>query len=308
LKHLLFAFLLALALAAGSADAQDNCAINPGACQARPMPSDCQPGQHWTLIGSGIAHCVADDPPCSGTVNHDALGNPTNCQTSTSKTVGCGSGYTGQINQRRAKYTWMDGSVTYGGWSTTSNTCEAIPPPPPPPVVPEPTPTPTPVDNGGGGGTGGNGDGGTVVTNPPVTDPDPVKCTNGASDYPTCTPPRCQNGASDYPACTPPKCQNGASDYPTCTPPTCANGATNFPACSSFPGCPRAGEVINRYCYTRAEYNGGGGDCIEPTMYWGVEFYNDDAQCSVGERLEGSTGTYEGYCPGRTPAKCPPGY
>ncbi len=72
---------------------------------------------------------------------------------------------------------------------------------------------------------------------------DPV-CSNGASDYPTCTPPPdpvCSNGASDYPTCTPPPdpvCSNGASDYPTCTPPpdpVCSNGATNYPTCTLPP-------------------------------------------------------------------------
>ena len=47
----------------------------------------------------------------------------------------------------------------------------------------------------------------------------PPTCSNGASDYPTCTPPTCQNGASNYPTCTftTNTCQNGASNYPTCT-------------------------------------------------------------------------------------------
>jgi len=29
-------------------------------------------------------------------------------------------------------------------------------------------------------------------------------------------------------------CSNGATDYPTCTPPTCANGATDYPTCTAF--------------------------------------------------------------------------
>ena len=64
----------------------------------------------------------------------------------------------------------------------------------------------------------------------------PPTCSNGASDYPTCTPPTCQNGASNYPTCTftTNTCQNGASNYPTCTfpPNTCQNGASNYPTCT----------------------------------------------------------------------------
>jgi len=76
---------------------------------------------------------------------------------------------------------------------------------------------------------------------PPVT----PTCSNGATDYPTCTPPStptCSNGATDYPTCTPPStptCSNGASDYPVCTPPRCANGASDYPICTppSTPTC-----------------------------------------------------------------------
>ncbi|HRH23336.1 MAG TPA: carboxypeptidase regulatory-like domain-containing protein, partial [Candidatus Magasanikbacteria bacterium] len=76
-------------------------------------------------------------------------------------------------------------------------------------------------------------------------------CSNGASDYPTCTPPQpptCSNGASDYPTCTvppDPTCSNGASDYPTCTQPpdpTCSNGASDYPTCTpSTDGLPGDG-------------------------------------------------------------------
>ena len=221
MKKLFFAFLLAIASVSASAQAMpdstpDNCTINPGACQRAPAPSDCQPGSHWTLIGSGIAHCVQDDPPCAGgTVNHDALGNPTNCQTSATRSQNCGSGYTGSIKQRRAVYKWMDGSTTYGGWSTTSSTCKEIPPP-----EPEPAPAPT-----------------TPTTPDPTPTTDPTRCPNGANNYPVCTfvEPGCLNGANNYPTCTLPICPNGASDYPKCTPPVCPNGAPNYPVCTPIP-------------------------------------------------------------------------
>lgn len=340
-KTLLFAFLLALA--SGFAGAQDNCAINPGACQARPVPSDCKPGHHWTLIGSGIAHCVADDPPCAGgKVNHDALGNPTNCQTSASGTTSCGAGFTGLVYRKRAVYKWMDGSVTYGGWQTTSDTCKEIPPP-----EPEPEPTPAPGD-GGGGGTGTTpppGSGGTATCTPSDVVVSQSQCPAGTTGGPivvhatntcpgnmvgsyttgtcggdTCTPSEvlvnesaCPAGQVGGPLRTYQKitCPGNAVQTHTtgkCEPGVCSNGALNFPGCNKFPGCPYAGEVARTFCYTRAEYNGGGGDCIEPTMFWGKAYYQNDPECTAEDRIEGSTGTYEGYCPGRTPAVCPPGY
>jgi len=70
----------------------------------------------------------------------------------------------------------------------------------------------------------------------PISPTPPPTCSNGATDYPTCTPPTCSNGATDYPTCTPPTCSNGATDYPTCTPPTCSNGATNYPTCTATGG------------------------------------------------------------------------
>ena len=239
MKQLFFSFFLAIVLSAASAQAQqdsppNNCTINPGACQPAPVPSDCKPGYHWTLIGSGIAHCVQDDPPCAGgTVNHDALGNPTNCQTSATRTQSCGSGYTGSIKQRRSVYKWMDGSTTYGSWSTTSENCREIPPPEPAPTPAPSTPepgSPNPATGGGVGATPGQEVGGTD------------KGGSGPRDD-----PKCENGASDYPICTPPKCENGASDYPKCTPPTCTNGASNYPYCTHAPQPPVCNtEVVTR--------------------------------------------------------------
>ncbi|MHA4871601.1 virulence factor TspB C-terminal domain-related protein [Duganella sp. PWIR1] len=58
-----------------------------------------------------------------------------------------------------------------------------------------------------------------VDSNPDASIPDytapPPSCTNGATDYPTCTPP------------TPPTCSNGGTDYPTCTPPGTGGGGTD---------------------------------------------------------------------------------
>ena len=61
-------------------------------------------------------------------------------------------------------------------------------------------------------------------------------CANGASNYPTCsTYSMCSNGATNFPACTTTTlvCLNGMTNYPTCTASVCANGATNPPTCST---------------------------------------------------------------------------
>lgn len=74
----------------------------------------------------------------------------------------------------------------------------------------------------------------------PIFNPESDRlCANGASDYPTCTPPACANGATDYPTCTPPTntCANGSTDWPDCgggtETGTCNNGATDYPACTT---------------------------------------------------------------------------
>ena len=67
-----------------------------------------------------------------------------------------------------------------------------------------------------------------------------VVCTNGGTDYPTCTAPVCANGGTDYPTCTAPVCANGGTDYPTCTAPVCANGGTDYPTCTA-PVCTNGG-------------------------------------------------------------------
>ncbi len=68
-----------------------------------------------------------------------------------------------------------------------------------------------------------------------------TKCTNGATNYPTCTiewnppsgwtfdPITCSNGATNYPTCTVEWTPPSTSTW---TPITCANGATNYPICT----------------------------------------------------------------------------
>lgn len=275
--------LLSLVLLAASAMAgAQNCAINPGACQPKPTPSACPAGKHWTTLGSGIAHCVADDPVCAGTVTHDSLGNPTGCtptvvsSTTEYQYFDCNPGYSGTDFEKRTVTKYSDGTTKYGSWQIITYSCS-------PASTPTTTPTPTPT------------------------------CSNGASDYPTCTPPAtstptptptptCSNGASDYPTCTPPvtstpapapTCSNGASDYPTCTPPpapTCANGATNYPTCTLAVEptltCPYAGQTkygctagatgsTGKYMATKYTDNGlGDGGCNTKSTQVGTCGYN----------------------------------
>lgn len=193
-------FLGIVLLVASTLAGAQNCVVNPGACQPKPDPSTCPGGSHWVTTGTGIAHRVLDDPPCAGTVAHDVNGNPLYCETTGARTTSCPSGYSGSKDQERWVRTALDGTVTYGSWSTTYDACEKDPPPP------SATPSSgggsdsgstaasngsgstggsgtgsgsTPTDNGGTGG-GSNPDPGTVpsggVPGQPPPPPPPVSC------------------------------------------------------------------------------------------------------------------------------------
>lgn len=244
----------------GALTAEAKCRITPGACAAAPTPANCASGRLWTLAGSGVAHCVDQDPPCAGgTVNHDALGNPTNCQTSASKTKSCPSGYTGSIKQRRDVYTWMDGSTTYGSWSVTRDTCEEIPAPPPPPPPPVQTCSPGTSTSMYAACPSGSG---TYFYRETVTCPAGSTGSpsySGVWDYSGCSAPSTPTPTptptpGPTPACTPSSstastsCGSGFSGtkyittYYTCPSGTyqtendsqcgCANGANNYPTCT----------------------------------------------------------------------------
>lgn len=111
-----------------SGRALDSCAIVP-------TPKGCPAGSHWVTIGSGIAHCVPDDPPCAGVVTHDSLGNPTGCSpvvvgTSYEDSIqACSAGYSGSQNYRRTVTHWSNGTTTYGEWTYQGGSCVAAPPP-----------------------------------------------------------------------------------------------------------------------------------------------------------------------------------
>ena len=63
-------------LTSSESEARCNTAIDR--CAPPPKPAPCPAGKHWTLFGTGIAHCVADDPVCpsGSSIVRDALGNP----------------------------------------------------------------------------------------------------------------------------------------------------------------------------------------------------------------------------------------
>lgn len=247
----------------GALTAEARCRLTPGACASAPNPANCPVGRKWSLMGSGVAHCVDLDPPCpGGTVNHDWLGHPTNCQTTATRTQSCGAGYTGSISQRRTVYTWVDGRTTYGSWSTTSDTCKAIPPP-----EPEPAPAPNPAPGGGGGGSCS-----------PATSTESAACSGGrpGSMYrqvsTTCpggpngspsTSYGAWNESSCSTACTPRSetssaacgsgytgtkhitttfaCPSGTSTTINDSGCGCANGARDYPSCTPPPPPPPSG-------------------------------------------------------------------
>lgn len=100
----------------------------------------------------------------------------------------------------------------------------------------------------------------------------PKVCTNGGTDYPTCTVPMCENGADDYPTCTAPVCENGADDYPSCTAPVCENGGTDYPTCT-LPFCSISG-VEHPNCI----------DASLPEFLQESDFYNDTTAAIPVER------------------------
>ncbi len=240
----------------GVMTAEARCRLTPGACANAPIAANCPAGRKWSLMGSGVAHCVDLDPACvGGTVNHDSLGNPTNCQTSATRTRSCGTGYTGSIRQRRAVYKWMDGTTTYGTWRTYSDTCDAVPPPPPPEPEPTPTPTPTPTPSpttcsagsstesaqctGGRGGSMTR----TVTTSCPGGSYGSPSTSYGSWDESKCTA-TCSPSSSTYStACgtgytgtkyitTHYTCPSGSYNTTNDDGCGCANGATNYPTCT----------------------------------------------------------------------------
>jgi hypothetical protein len=281
LKYLIALFFALLPLFGGAQTAQAqsaqvDCKVNPSACQAAPTPSTCPTGKHWTLMGNGIAHCVLNDPVCpAGTteLTHDWLGNPSCFVLIISYEDRSKSCPSGTDGtwEQQRKVTTHADGTKTYGSWTTTYKDCAAPPAP----------------------------------------PEPTTCSNGASDYPTCTTPTtpppgvCTNGGTDYPTCTAPStpttptdpqtgvCSNGANDYPTCTPPTttpavCSNGAKDYPTCTppppptcpngakNYPTCTIEAPQVTCWDEVKAYDNGPGAVC-------GKRGYQ---VCSDGTRIE----------------------
>lgn len=229
--------LLGLLPVASGGLAQALQAINPGLAQTAPIPSTCPAGTGWTTHGSGIAHCVADDPVCTGTteLTHDALGNPS-CFVpiivEEDRETGCTGGKVGSRYQVRNRITHANGSVSYSAWKTVSSDCTAppLPPPPsnpppvdPPPVTPPPVTTPPP-------GPG------------PVGDP-PVGCTpvytpSSSTDY--CSGGKVGSITTSYVtnSCTGAQTVTGQTGSCACPSGTNWNGSQCVPAPPPPPSCP----------------------------------------------------------------------
>jgi hypothetical protein len=104
---------------------QTTCTLTPDRCGSEVVPPNCPAGRLWSLVGSGVAHCVNVNPVCSWgySLKHDSLGHPSCVQNT------CPSNMVLQGN-----------GISCGCpahlpiWNGAS--CVAAPPPPPPPPPP----------------------------------------------------------------------------------------------------------------------------------------------------------------------------
>lgn len=149
------------------------CIQSPDMCLSSPIAKSCAAGMRWSTAGTGIAHCVANDPVCpaSEKVVHDFYGNPScvsrcapseywnatgecrPCATTSTSSGSCQPGYEGTA-YRSVTTNVCTGSTNYSDWDYSACTV-------------------------------------------------PPTCGNGASNYPMCNVfPTCANGASNYPSCT----------------------------------------------------------------------------------------------------------
>ena len=161
-----------------------NCSVTPTVvgCIQPPTAHGCSAGNHWTLDGSKIAHCVADDPNCpwGTTLKHDGLGNPT-CVANT--------GPSNQVLQADGISCGCEASLVWNGGACVV-----------PIVCPAQTVVATACQSGYTGNivttttySGFNCTAATyvdsshcVIARPPTVN----VCANGATNYPTCSLPR----------------------------------------------------------------------------------------------------------------------
>lgn len=132
----------------GTVSQETRCRLMPDSCTGTPIAAACPSGQHWTLLGTLVAHCVQDDPVCPwGTsLTHDSKGNPS-CIANTcpsnqilmadGKACGCASGLVWDgascVVPTPTCYTGVkttaSGACPYGGtkWYNETTSCPAGP-------------------------------------------------------------------------------------------------------------------------------------------------------------------------------------
>jgi hypothetical protein len=257
-----------LLLASAAASAQSNCTVNPNLCQPAPVPADCPTGKHWVMTGSLVAHCVAVDPPCAGIMQHDSLGNPTTCQAVVTSTSTQTQTIGCDPNYTGSQTQQRQVQQWSDGTTTYGNWST---------TSSSCTYVPPTCSNGG--------------TDWPTCTP--PTCSNGGTNWPTCTPPTCSNGGTNYPTCTPPTCANGGTNYPTCTPPTCANGATNYPTCTLAAQPPAVTGAVSKVSSKHTSL-GSGGDVAT------IVFKNSGTGTITGFGISCHTYSWHNYNQGST--------
>lgn len=102
--------------AGGVMTQETRCRLIPGACTGAPIAASCPAGQKWSLMGTGVAHCVDEDPVCPwGTsLTHDKNGNPSCAQNT------CPSN---QVLQADGKSCGCTGGTSWNGASCVPPSC-----------------------------------------------------------------------------------------------------------------------------------------------------------------------------------------
>ena len=163
-----FFALLIMILSMSGALAQSNissegCTTGIDRCAPPPQPHPCPAGMQWSTMGTGIAHCVANTPICTGgtQLQVDSNGNPScvpppTCANGATNYPACTSFPT--CPNGATNYPACTSFPTCPNGATNYPACNAVP-------------------------TCPNG-----ATNYPACNAVPT-CPNGGTDYPTCTPP-----------------------------------------------------------------------------------------------------------------------
>lgn len=341
------------------------CVVTPDACAALPSAMACPPGTHWTLAGSGVAHCVQDDPVCPwGTsLTHDTLGNPS-CIANTcvsnkvlgsdgiscicpaslpvwngssctapvvscvadavpQSPVACGAGFSG------TKFRTLVTSCPSGPYGAPSSSLTAYDTSGCTPLAV--TCSPGSVDLSpvacGSGFTGTkfrtetttcpSGPYGSPSVSTSGYDTSSCGCANGASNYPTCTPPvvctptssttsaSCGSGftGTKY-TTTATFCPSGTSSTVDTSACGCANGALDYPTCSAVPADPKCPAEEWRGSFTTA-YSTKKGPILLGYIYVGC--YGPTTEGVAGEKSPMACGYVFSDADWTSPEGAPPG-